>query len=253
MRRDGFYRDNRQKLELLHRLPYAEPLSRLKKLFKRLVHSLHVHHKLDAAAERSGRSTSLTLKSTPLRRRSNMKLKHHQQKLLRKVDFLSWKSDNTLREASVMRRYHVTGREDYVKYSRLVGQVTSFVARLKALKPDSEQRADLSGQLLRKLYAMGLIDSDASLAKAEKVTVSCICRRRLPVILVRLKMAPTVKEATRFVEAGDVRVGPRVITDGAFLVTRSMEDFVTWAGDAAQKRHIAKYANKLDDFDLLQL
>ena len=75
-----------------------------------------------------------------------MKLKHHQQKLLRKVDFLSWKGDNTLREAAVMRRYHVTGREDYVKYSRLVGQVTAFVAKLKALKPDSEQRADLAGQ-----------------------------------------------------------------------------------------------------------
>ena len=59
-----------------------------------------------------------------------MKLKHHQQKLLRKVDFLSWKGDNTLREAAVMRRYHVTGREDYVKYSRLVGQVTAFVAKL---------------------------------------------------------------------------------------------------------------------------
>ena len=74
-----------------------------------------------------------------------MKLKHHQQKLLRKVDFLSWKGDNTLREAAVMRRYHVTGREDYVKYSRLVGQVTAFVAKLKQLKPDDEQRADLSG------------------------------------------------------------------------------------------------------------
>ena len=31
------------------------------------------------------------------------------------------------------------------------------------------------------------------------------------------------------------------------------EDFVTWAGDASQKRHIAKYSNKLDDFELLQL
>jgi len=55
------------------------------------------------------------------------------------------------------------------------------------------------------------------------------------------------------VEDGDVRVGPRVVRDPAFLVTRSMEDFVTWAGDASQKRHIAKYSNKLDDFDLLQL
>merc|ERR1711991_222081 len=72
------------------------------------------------------------------------------------------------------------------------------VAKLKQLKPDDEQRADLSGQLLRKLYAMGLVDSESSLAKAEKVTVSCFCRRRLPVVLVRLKMAPSVKEASKF-------------------------------------------------------
>ena len=94
---------------------------------------------------------------------------------------------------------------------------------------------------------------NAGLAKAEKVSVSAFCRRRLPVILVRLKMAQSVKEAVSFVERGDVRVGPTVITDSAFLVTRSMEDFVTWAGDASQRRHIAKYNNKLDDFDLLQL
>ena len=182
-----------------------------------------------------------------------MKLKHHESKLLRKVDFLQWKSDNTLREAQVLRRYHVTKREDYVKYSRLVGQVTSMVAKLKAPKPDDPQREELSELLLRKLFAMGLVDSDAGLAKAEKVSVSAFCRRRLPVILVRLKMAQSVKEAVSFVERGDVRVGPTVITDSAFLVTRSMEDFVTWAGDASQRRHIAKYNNKLDDFDLLQL
>ena len=75
---------------------------------------------------------------------------------------------------------------------------------------------------------MGLVDSESSLAKAEKVTVSCFCRRRLPVVLVRLKMAPSVKERG-VVEDGDVRVGPRVVRDPAFLVTRSMEDFVTWS------------------------
>ena len=103
-----------------------------------------------------------------------MKLKHHESKLLRKVDFLQWKSDNTLREAQVLRRYHVTKREDYVKYSRLVGQVTSMVAKLKALKPDDAQREELSELLLRKLFAMGLVDSDAGLAKAEKVSVSAL-------------------------------------------------------------------------------
>lgn len=43
-------------------------------------------------------------------------LKHHERKLLKKVDFLQWKSDDTLHEIKVMRRYHVQNREDYAKY-----------------------------------------------------------------------------------------------------------------------------------------
>mmetsp|Transcript_6075 Transcript_6075/g.18326 ORF Transcript_6075/g.18326 Transcript_6075/m.18326 type:complete len:183 (+) Transcript_6075:71-619(+) len=181
-----------------------------------------------------------------------MKLKHHEKKLLRKVDFFEWKSGNTLREAQVMRRYHVSKREDYVKYNRLVGMITAMTAKLKAAKPDDAQRIELSGKLLRKLYAMGIIDSDSSLAKAESISVSAFCRRRLPVVMVRLKMAETVKEAVALVETGNVRVGPNPVTDPAYLVTRSLEDFVTWADGSKIKRHIAKYNDRLDDFDLLR-
>ena len=38
------------------------------------------------------------------------KLKHHEQKLLRKVDFNTYKSDNDHRETLVMRRYAIQGR-----------------------------------------------------------------------------------------------------------------------------------------------
>ena len=61
------------------------------------------------------------------------KLKFHEQKLLKKVDFLQWKKDSSLREIAVLRRYHVQDREDYVKYNKLVGQVTKLVAKLKTL------------------------------------------------------------------------------------------------------------------------
>ena len=41
-------------------------------------------------------------------------LKFHEQKLLKKVDFLKWnKKDASLREIAVLRRYHVQNREDY--------------------------------------------------------------------------------------------------------------------------------------------
>lgn len=48
------------------------------------------------------------------------KLKYHEQKLLKKVDFLQWKSADNPHEAHVMRRYHVQDREDYTKYAIIV-------------------------------------------------------------------------------------------------------------------------------------
>lgn len=42
--------------------------------------------------------------------------KYHEKKLLKKVDFLQWKSVDNLKEVQVMRRYHIQNREDYSKY-----------------------------------------------------------------------------------------------------------------------------------------
>ncbi|KAJ2244307.1 U3 small nucleolar ribonucleoprotein imp3 [Coemansia sp. RSA 454] len=64
-------------------------------------------------------------------------------------------------------------------------------------------------------------------------------------------MAQYVSEAVRLIEQGHVRVGPDTVTDSAFLVTRNMEDFVTWVDTSKIKRKILKYNDKLDDFDLL--
>lgn len=67
----------------------------------------------------------------------------------------------------------------------------------------------------------------------------------------RVKMAQTIKEAVQFIEQGHVRVGPQTVTDPAFLVTRKMEDFVTWVDTSKIKRAVSKYNEKLDDYDLL--
>ena len=44
------------------------------------------------------------------------KLKYHEKKLLKKVDFISWEVDNNLHEIKVMRKYYIQKREDYTKY-----------------------------------------------------------------------------------------------------------------------------------------
>jgi U3 small nucleolar ribonucleoprotein protein IMP3 len=99
---------------------------------------------------------------------------------------------------------------------------------------------------------MGILSSTSKLSSVEHgVTVSAFARRRLPVVMTRLRMAENVQAATKFIEQGHVRCGTETITDPAFLVTRSMEDFITWSVGSKIKRNIMKYRDKLDDFELL--
>ncbi len=178
-------------------------------------------------------------------------LKHHEKKLLRKVSLYSWKGDENIKQAKIMRRYHLQKREDYIAYNRICGNITQLAAKLKTLPPEDSFRIAMTDQLLDKCYNMGLITTKKSLQKAEEITTSALCRRRLPVVMVRMKMAQTLRTAVTFVEQGHVRVGPNVVTDPAFLVTRNMEDFVTWVDSSRVRKTVQKYNDKLDDFDLL--
>ncbi|KAK6542949.1 Small subunit (SSU) processome component [Orbilia ellipsospora] len=180
------------------------------------------------------------------------KLKHHEQKLLRKVDFLTWKSDDNHREHDVMRRYHIQDSTTYHKYNKICGSLRQLAHKLSQLPPEDEFRREHEERILEKLFQMGILNSKSKMSDIEnKVTVAAFCRRRLPIIMTRLRMAENVPAAVKFIEQGHVRVGPDVMTDPAFLVTRNLEDFVTWVDSSKIKRSIMKYRDKVDDFDLL--
>ncbi|KAF2722405.1 U3 small nucleolar ribonucleoprotein imp3 [Polychaeton citri CBS 116435] len=184
------------------------------------------------------------------------KLKHHEQKLLRKVDFTSYPGDKEHRGATIIRRYSLSNPNDYTSYNRLAGQLRQLAHRIALLPAESAFRRKQEDLLLEKLHDMGLLgiggNGKGKLSDVErKITVSAFCRRRLGVVMTRLRMAENVTAANRFVEQGHVRAGTEVVTDPAFLVTRSLEDFVTWVDSSKIKRGIMKYRDQLDDFDLL--
>ena len=60
----------------------------------------------------------------------------------------------------------------------------------------------MTDELLDKLHRMGLINSTKSLQKAEEISASAFCRRRLPVVMVRMKMAQNLKVAVTLIEQG---------------------------------------------------
>lgn len=69
--------------------------------------------------------------------------------------------------------------------------------------------------------------------------------------MVKLKFAEHLKEAVTYIEQGHVRVGPDAVTDPAFLVTRNMEDFITWVDSSKIKRKVMEYNDALDDYDAM--
>uniref|UniRef100_A0A2K5F050 U3 small nucleolar ribonucleoprotein protein IMP3 n=1 Tax=Aotus nancymaae TaxID=37293 RepID=A0A2K5F050_AOTNA len=162
------------------------------------------------------------------------KLKFHEQKLLKQVDFLNWEvTDHNLHELHVLRRYRLQPREDYTR------AVRELARRLRDLPQGDPFRVGASAALLDKLYASGLVPTRGSLELCDFVTP-----------LLKLCMAQHLQAAVAFVEQGHIRVSSDVVTDPAFLVTRSMEDFVTWVDSSKIKRHMLEYNEERDDFDL---
>lgn len=41
------------------------------------------------------------------------KLKYHEKKLLKKVDFITWSADHNLHEIKILKRYCIQRRADY--------------------------------------------------------------------------------------------------------------------------------------------
>lgn len=180
------------------------------------------------------------------------KLKYHERKLLKKVDFLSWKSESNKREASVVRRYRLQDAGEYKQYNKLCGLVTRLVTLLQKMDARDPVREEMTEKLLDKLYRAGAIPSKKSLAQCNRLSVSSFCRRRLAVVLVRLNMAQNLKAACTFIEHGHVRVGPETVTNPAYLVTRDLEDHITWTDTSAIRRKIERYKDNVDDYMLLE-
>uniref|UniRef100_A0A8U7M5S8 Small ribosomal subunit protein uS4 N-terminal domain-containing protein n=1 Tax=Corvus moneduloides TaxID=1196302 RepID=A0A8U7M5S8_CORMO len=153
------------------------------------------------------------------------KLKYHEQKLLRRLDLVNWEvSGGNLAEVRALRRYRLGRREDYVHYKALARAVRALARRLRDLGPASAAfRARCAAALLEKLHGLGLVNSRQSLAVCESLSAAAFCRRRLPCLLVKLRMAQNLRHAVTFVEQGHVRVGPEVVTDPALLVPRLLD------------------------------
>lgn len=75
-----------------------------------------------------------------------------EQKLLKKVDFNTYKSESNHRDAVVIRRYAIQKPEDYHKYNKLCGSLRQLAHKLANLEPSDPFRRKHEDLLLEKLF-----------------------------------------------------------------------------------------------------
>jgi len=177
------------------------------------------------------------------------KLKHHEKKLLKKVDFFDFKCANSQHEAMIMRKYGVDSRETYHKYRILGQQIEKIVHELKHLKDDDEFRLRTTKLLLQKLKYLGVLTEGVALRELDQLSTASILRRRLCFILKHNKMANDLEHAKQIIKQGHIRVGKTIISDPDFLVPPHMEDVVTWKVTSKYRAAVKKYRDKTDDFE----
>mmetsp|Transcript_76767 Transcript_76767/g.212101 ORF Transcript_76767/g.212101 Transcript_76767/m.212101 type:complete len:183 (-) Transcript_76767:137-685(-) len=178
------------------------------------------------------------------------KLKYHEQKLLKKVNFYEWK-DNNRKEVVVLKKYGIKDREDYTKYNKVAGLVNKLVAQLRKLPANDSDRIKMTEILLQKLYSMALTQNTQSLEDCLDISASKFCRRRLAVVLVHLKFCQDITQAVLWVQQGHFRIGPDIVSNPAVHVTREMEDHITWAEGSKVKQQIREFNDQADDYELL--
>jgi U3 small nucleolar ribonucleoprotein protein IMP3 len=187
---------------------------------------------------------SETSAGNPIHRR----LKFHEKKMLKQHDFMQYPQD-LWHEPFCISKFHLTDREDYRRYLRLVGLIRGLMSHLRFLPSDSKIRIQITDQLVSKLYDMGLLAERLGLAEVDKVGVEAFCKRRLPTVMLKLKMAPNCKIGSDFINHGHVRVGATQVRDPAFLVPRTLDDHITWMDGSKIKGHVMAFNNSKDDFD----
>lgn len=174
-------------------------------------------------------------------------LKFHEQKLLKKVNFLEWKSTNTTREQYVTSKYLLKSRDEYRVYNRIVGMIRKLSESLARLADSDPTKTMIAKKLINLLYGIGLIE-EKKLVDCTKITVSSLCKRRIAMIMVSNKMMKSYKDADRYVQQGHVRLGTKVISDTSTLVSKGMEEFVAWTDDSKIRKKIDEFNEEYDDY-----
>jgi len=103
----------------------------------------------------------------------------------------------------------------------------------KLISLTSNQAAIERKQLINRLISLGLVKEDARIENVLALTIKDIMERRLQTIVLKKRLANTVKQARQFITHRHINIGEQSVTSPSMLVKVSDEPLVSFSGSSA--------------------
>ncbi|MEM4282278.1 MAG: 30S ribosomal protein S4 [Candidatus Woesearchaeota archaeon] len=141
-----------------------------------------------------------------------------------------WNLERIEEERVLMKEYGLKNKRELWKTTSIL---KSFVDQAKKLigKRTAQGERELK-QLFAHLQQMGLIGQDATIDSILSLTKKDLLERRLQTILVKKKLAKSMKQARQFITHRHIAVGKNIVTSPSYLVSKNEEDAINFVSSS---------------------
>lgn len=168
------------------------------------------------------------------------KLKFHESRLLRKNKFLIPTYNNDYKLISIFQ----IKKEEFYKIKKIHSIIKQIALSLVINKNSSNE--NLIKKFLNILYFYGFI-SEKKLILAYNLKLNNLLERKLSFLLKVQNLANSIVEAKKIIFAGHIKLGNKRINND-ILISKNMENFISWDDNSKIKRCIDRFNNELDDY-----
>jgi len=141
-----------------------------------------------------------------------------------------WQVARIKEEADYRREYGYKNKKEIWKMYSILRK---FRAQARRLIPLTDKQAQLEKkQLLTRLALLGLVKDNAQIENVLALKIKDLLERRLQTLVLRKKLANTVKQARQMITHGHIVVGEKKIKSPSHLVTVKEEPVISFIGNS---------------------
>jgi len=138
-----------------------------------------------------------------------------------------WDKARIEKEKELMKKYGLRRKREIWRAEAIL---RNFRRRARELAAKKDKEAEKI--LLDKLYRLGLLGKNATLDDVLSLTIEDILERRLQTMVFKKNLANTPKHARQLIVHGHIAVDGRRTIYPSFLVTRELEDKISFYKDS---------------------